>query len=309
MNLRVFFSIAVFCAWALAPYGASAQQSDAVIFSVSPRDADPAITRFVDDDVVLSKRTVRADAPLLVFLPGTHGVPQNVKRFLAAAALDGYRAIGLMYDDADAVNVICPQNPDPSCTALVRRKRIYGVNDTKLIDDQPQESIVNRLVKLLQYLDAQRPAEGWKAYLAGAQPNWSRIAVSGHSQGAGMAAFIAKEHAVARVILFSSPWDFQRGGALSPWLREPSATPPDRWFAAYHTKEPMARFIARAYLALGIPSANVRVLSLEPQPNANVARLGRMVYHTSVVGDYTTPLNSDGTPAYSADWLFMLGHP
>jgi hypothetical protein len=32
--------------------------------------------------------------------------------------------------------------------------------------------------------------------------------LAGQSQGAGMAAFIVKRQAAARVILFSSPWDF-----------------------------------------------------------------------------------------------------
>src|SRR6266566_5654714 len=41
-----------------------------------------------------------------------------------------------------------------------------------------------------------------------APPKWGRIVLAGQSQGAGMAAFIAKRQAAARVILFSSPWDF-----------------------------------------------------------------------------------------------------
>ncbi len=224
----------------LGTHAVSAQGNDLVISFVSPHDADAAVTRFTDDDVIVSPRTVPKNAPLLVFLPGTNGSPQTLKRFLAVAASDGYRSIALTYDNANAVNVICQSDPHPSCSELVRRKRVYGVNDTPLIDDRPQESIVNRLIKILEYLNAKRPSEGWDTYLSNGEPDWSRIAVGGHSQGAGMAAFIAKEHDVARVLLFSSPWDFQRATGLSPWLRAPSATPPDRWFAAYHIREPMA---------------------------------------------------------------------
>ncbi len=267
-----------------------------VVSFVSPQETDQNITRFTENNVVVYRATVAPTAPLLAFLPGTHGKPENLKRFLTTAAIDGYRAIGLMYDDADAVNVICPSNPNPSCSALVRRKRIYGVDDTNLIDDRPVESIVNRLVKLLLYLNAQHPRDGWNRYLSDGAPDWSHIAIGGHSQGAGMAAFIAKEHAVARVLLFSSPWDFHVSSGLSPWLRAPSSTPSDRWFAAYHIREPMARLIVRA-------------LSLEPQAGKNVARFGAVAYHMSVVGDYTTPLTSNGTPEYLSDWLFLLGSP
>ena len=46
----------------------------------------------------------------------------------------------------------------------------------------------------------------------------------------GMAAYLAKEHSVARAVLFSSPWDSYggKGGqlpALAPWFVTSSATP------------------------------------------------------------------------------------
>ncbi len=57
-------------------------------------------------------------------------------------------------------------------------------------------------------------------------PKWGRIVLAGQSQGAGMAAFIAKRQAAARVILFSSPWDFvvSDGNArrLAPGSRRPA---------------------------------------------------------------------------------------
>ena len=141
-----------------------------------------------------------------------------------------------------------------------------------------------------------------------ASRNWSRIAVGGHSQGAGMAAFIAKDHACYRVILFSSPYDFHAPGQqLSAWLSKPPATPVGRWYALYHTREPMTSLIARAYAALGIPPSHVRALSLEPAAHAPSA--GAMIYHVSTIGDRVTPLAADGTPAYLPDWLFMLGTP
>ncbi len=278
-----------------------------VTYVVSPHDADPSVNRFLNGNIVTFAPNVSEAAPLLVFLPGTGGTPSGVRTFLATAALDGYRVIGLMYDDADAVNVVCPRNPNPSCSEQFRQKRIYGDPVTSVIDDLPSESIGSRLVHLLSYLSRTHPKDGWDAYLTGGAPNWARIAFAGHSQGAGMAAFIAKDHPLYRVILFSSPWDFQAPARLSSWLSKPPATPVSRWFGVYHVNEPMAGLISRAYAALQIPTANIRPLSLEPRHPPGTDRLGRMIYHVSVIGDGTTPLSSDGTPSYLPDWLFLLG--
>jgi hypothetical protein len=146
--------------------------------------------------------------------------------------------------------------------------------------------------------------EGWADYLENGQPKWSKIAVSGLSQGAGMAAYIAQKTRVVRVILFSSPWDnYGPRQTLAPWVvAGHGETPVDRWFAAYHEKEPTAATIARAYAALGIPSAQIRILSLEPAPNASAN-----AYHPSVVANGATPKAADGTPAYLGDWRFLLG--
>jgi hypothetical protein len=185
-------------------------------------------------------------APLAVFMPGTGGKPANTARLLHVVASQGYRVIGLEYDDEPAVVEVCPRSPFPRCSEDFRQRRIFGEGPVAFADNPPAESIVNRLVKLLQYLGQQYPGDGWEGYLSNGAPDWSQIVVSGLSQGAGMAAYIAKREPVARVVLFSSPWDFQgRDRTLAPWLAEPSATPPERWFAEYHEHEDTAALIAR----------------------------------------------------------------
>jgi hypothetical protein len=168
-------------------------------YRVAPHETDPAVTRFDDPHYVVFDRSAPASADLLVFLSGTGGKPAGVSDFLDLAAGQGYRVISLAYNDAPAVIAVCPQDPDPNCSARVRQKRIFGDNVTDRVDDAPAESIVNRLVKLLVTLDRQHPPEGWGAYLDNGAPRWDRIVVSGHSQGAGMAAFIAQRRKVARM--------------------------------------------------------------------------------------------------------------
>jgi hypothetical protein len=268
---------------------------------VTPARADSSVTRFTAPNYIVFERGVESSAPLLVFMPGTNGQPNRTSDFADVAAHQGYRVIGLEYNDTPAVAQICPRNPDPQCAAKFREKRIFGDGNFGLIDQRPEESIVHRLVTLLVRLDQDHPGEGWADYLDGGQPKWTRIAVSGLSQGAGMAAYIARKTRVARVILFSSPWDnYGRGRTLAPWMKDgAAATPAFLWFAEYHAKEPTADMIARAYKALGIPSANIRVFRLEPN--------GKAAYHPSVVANGGTPRNADGSPAYLNDWKFLLG--
>lgn len=119
-----------------------------------------------------------------------------------------------------------------------------------------------------------------------------------------MAAYVAQHTAVARVVLFSSPWDsYGRDKTLAPWVKRGNgATPVERWYGAYHRKEATAELIGRAYSALRIPKDHVHVFTLEPAA-ANSAN----PYHPSVVANGATPRAPDGTLAYAEEWRAMLG--
>jgi len=282
-------------------------QPGLVTHTVSPDVADPSVRRYLRDNIVAFRRDrVQPDAPLFLYLVGTGGAPDNGKLIAATAAAQGYRVVDLMYDDMPATAQACDHDPDPACAARFRQKRTFGDNVTDDIADQPQESVVRRLVALLGYLDHRYPKEGWGGYLRSGAVDWGRVAVSGHSQGAGIAAFIAKRFAVNRVVLFSSPWDYyhvDQGGhdarVSAPWLSAPSATPADRWYGAYHAREPQAQMIAQAYDRLKIPSGHVRVFTLAPK--------GSHSEHGSVSGDAGTPRLADGSPAYLPEWQFLIG--
>jgi hypothetical protein len=234
---------------------------------------DPKILRFDGPNYVFVNPEAKPNGQILLFLPGTGGDPPGPRSlFLAAAASAGYRVISLAYNDDISVAVFCPKSPIPLCSGKFRAMRLYG--NAKLgetaIDNTPEESIINRLARLLQYFDRLHPDAGWGGFLKNGEPDWERIAVSGQSQGAGMAAFLAKQHVVARVILFSSPWDYiERNGKneLAPWIATPSKTPPERWFGGYHARENAAGLLARSYAALRIPPDHIRVYTEDLPPN------------------------------------------
>lgn len=265
-----------------------------VSYAIKPSDTDSAIRHYDEPHQIVFRRGTGPQAELAVFMPGTDGKPANARRLLGVIAGQGYRVIGLEYDDTPAVVEVCPRNPSPTCSGEFRRKRIYGDGKSAVVDIPPAESIVNRLVRVLEYLERQHPGEGWGGYLSNGAPDWSRIVVSGLSQGAGMAAYIAKHEAVARVVLFSSPWDYQAPlRSLAPWIAEPGATPPERWFAEYHQRERTASLIRQAYEMLRIPPANIRVFDLP----AGAAAHGNNPFHGSTIR----------VPEYAPQWRFLFG--
>jgi hypothetical protein len=213
-----------------------------VMYLVSPVKTDPDIKDGDGDNLILFDPKGDPHANLLVFIGGTNrfrgdqpgfDIAQAFAKsfpsaFLSLAADLGYRVISLDFKYQPAGTAICPQMPDRSCYERFREKKVFGSGNMPEVPTTPAESIVNRLTKLLQYVARQYPDQGWEGYLVNGQPNWSRIALTGHSQGAGMAAFLAKRAKVARVILNSSPWDhYERPPAVDAWLSWPSATPYD----------------------------------------------------------------------------------
>jgi hypothetical protein len=116
------------------------------------------------------------------------------------------------------------------------------------------------------------------------------------SQGAGMAAFIAKRSLTRRVVLFSSPWDtWGPKQRPAPWLSDKSATPPNRWFAEYHRREKTAAQIARAYARLGIPADHIWLFN-ENLP-VDMTYISNNPYHVSTISNF----------AYMDRWLMMFG--
>jgi len=281
------------------------QSATLVVYTVSPNVADPSVKRFLRDSYAMFDRARSTPASkLFLYLVGTHGDPDDAKLLPLTAVSQGYRTINLMYNDVPATSQACDRDPDPACSEHFRQKRVYGDDTTHDIDDVPNESVMSRLTALLRYLEKNHAADGWGGYLLpDGSPNWKRMVLSGHSQGAGIAAFIAKKHEVDRVILFSSPWDHYYTAPhhqkLAPWIEWTSATPAERWWGMYHTAEPTAKLIQMAYEQLGMPASHIKPVSLAPRNGGEP--------HTSVSGDTSSPRDDHGDPVYRKDWVEMIG--
>ncbi|MFT6628068.1 MAG: hypothetical protein ACJA1R_001329 [Flavobacteriales bacterium] len=182
---------------------------------IRPDCTDPEITALADKNhLVIVPSDVTQDA-LWVHFGGSGGQPTNTENIGEAAAREGYRYISLAYTNEPSIasRCQCPDGPRPaSCDGEVRAEILYGVESTESFEMHADEAIVPRLVALLTFLDAEQFQQGWSRYLgADGQPEWEMIAVSGFSQGGGMAGLIARDHLVARALYLSKGADGSLG--------------------------------------------------------------------------------------------------
>jgi len=264
---------------------------------------------------------------LLVFLPGTSGTPGDHQKFLKVAALAGYHVLGLQYPNAVALGDKCGN--DLAAYGLARQEICTGTDSSPIteISVSSADSIQTRLLKAIQYLNTNYPSENWASYLSAGTIDWSKIFLAGYSQGAGHAAWLAANHPVAGVLLFSGVVDasYSNGGGTAvsaTWLSDaatPSGSPTQfgatarskfRWFV--NTGDGFYSGIKANLQTMGFGSAeastpqsvdgtsppynNKTLLATSHAPNA----------HASTCEDASTPLNPDSSPIFSQVWNYLL---
>ncbi|MDX2438266.1 MAG: hypothetical protein QNL88_14610 [Acidobacteriota bacterium] len=286
---------------------------------VFPWQTDGAIDQWLEPHVVDIDRTVSAKDLLFVHLPGSYDVPLFSILILDHAARLGYPAIGLRYPNGWTMSSLCVWNSDSGCFEKARLEIVNGEDRTPLLAVNRANSITNRLVKLLEYLDERFPEDDWARFLDGfGGVDWSKVIVSGHSQGSGHAAMIGHLHRVARVAMFAGATDYSvYYGRPAPWVGEPGATPPDRHFGFGHTADALvpANLLVELWTTLGLAeNRGVADVDLELPPYSEAHMLltsavpdgsGAFPNHSSVVVDTFTPKRSDGTPRFSVVWTAM----
>lgn len=273
------------------------------IVSVKPSSTNPAIHTWDTAHIIYYDPAIKSNK-ILLWLTGTGGTTKNVPvEFFKTALSQGYRVIALSFISTPAVSQICVGDildTKVDCTALFRRKRIFGDNDFSLIKDEPQDAIVPRFVNLLQWLVKHDAAGNWAQWLNNdsKKPAWNKIAIAGQSQGGGMAEFIGQQEVLARVISFSGGWDYanSKEKKIAGWYFNKPLTPMDNWYATYHINEIAATPLAEICTALQIPAGHVFALN-KPLLNVNAQ------------GDRANPYHGEGirNPVYKPIWILMLG--
>jgi len=154
-------------------------------YLVAPRDTDEEIDSWLAPHVVEIDRSVDPRDVVHIHIPGSYGVPTDSTLILKHAARKGYPSIGLRYPNSWTVYTLCTWSADPGCFEDVRLEILDGIDRTDVVDISPANSITNRVVKLLEYLDREHPDDDWRRFLDEyGDVAWSKVVVSGHSQGA-----------------------------------------------------------------------------------------------------------------------------
>lgn len=291
-----------------------------------PSVTDPAITQFNDRHFAVVDPVVASRARLVLFLPGTGANPFLYREFPRNAASLGFHALGLMYPNDSAINVLCEQfaPADPDAAGNARLEVIDGINRVNFLSVDGGNSIQHRLIKALQYLHNTYPSQGWGQYYSGNAVLWSKLIVCGHSQGSGMAAILAKTRVTDRCIIFAGMDWWVAGNRPYDWMFDTPQTPVDRWYLVAHERDQFLDFqemiTAAAALDVSRYGAHVQVESstsanhggrhflttnLEPAPAQPTS------YHGCPVVDAATPMQAVGTtstPVLKPVWDYILLH-
>jgi hypothetical protein len=288
------------------------------------REVSPSVTNSAIDINLSAHVVIRGDSAvglkqrLFVMLSGTGGIPRNQRMILRSGSTRGYHAISLSYPNDQVITALCANSPVDDCIGLVRREIVTGEDASPLVRINVPNSIQGRLFALLTYLSVTYPNEDWNLFLAAGRPDWTKITIAGHSQGAGHAAYMAKLYSLDRTVMFSSPVDPGTAtGSRTPWLSLPNVTSVSRQFGFTHTADELAPYSAVtsnwAIIGLGLFGAPVSVdtgsyegsrqllTSVAPNPN----NLENSPAHSATVVDFSTPLTSQGEPLYRPVWIYL----
>jgi hypothetical protein len=300
-----------------APIPPSATPPASVERQVTPSATDAAITTADEPHVAINPApSVAATGRLFVFLPGTGALPSQYRMILRVGAARGYHAIGLNYPNPTAVGVLCAADTDADCFWNVRSEVISGTNTSALLDVSTANSIVNRVQKLVAYLDRQFPTEGWGQYLAGGAIDWSRIVISGHSQGGGHAGVMTKLYAMSRACFFSSPADWRQVANVSAtWTIRANITGASQQFGFTHVQDQLVPYaqLRDIWQAMGLSAFGAPVngdLQLPPygsshQISTSATPVIDGAYHGSTVVDVATPKTLQGAAVFEPIWTYL----
>lgn len=286
---------------------------------VLPSTTDANITAPNYNHFVYINQGVTAKNKLFLFFPGTGGFPANTKLLLKHAANLGYHSIGLTYPNVQSINELCIGEPDTTCHSNARLEVYDGIDRHDSINVDVANSIKNRALKLLQYLETNFPTENWGQYYTDSTINWNKIIVSGHSQGGGHAGIISKINTVDRVVMFAATDWIQPLGRYADWISWSSATTSEKYFGFIHQQDEAISLILQkdTWIQYGmnaygsivfadtttLPYNNTHQLYTNETPNNNPTK-----FHGCVVADLYTPMNG-GVPVFEDVWTHLIDSP
>lgn len=184
------------------------------------------------------------------------------------------------YDNEPTVGSLCKLDLD--CYEPVRREILYGEDApapySTFKDVQKPNDVVSRLNALVAtlfqsgLLGATPPSA-----LAGGKLDVAKIRIGGHSQGGGHVGLFAKDFAVERVCMLSSPMDGTDTGGVGtavPWVSGTWATDLSKQRAVIHELDPGFLKAKANYDAMGLVEGThwTRLTFTTAEPHASTVK-------------------------------------
>lgn len=250
-------------------------------YEVAPNFTNNAYGSNENAHLIMRSSSAAGDR-LFLFIGGTWSKPKNYEVICDYIRNAGYHVISLSYpNNIPAAPLGSSENPE--VYSQYRQEICFGTPVSVDVDVDSLNSINQRFVNLLNYLVEKHTGEGWENFLESVTPVWSKITISGHSQGSGHAGYIAKQFAVDRVVMFAGPNDYQTATATpGDWLSDGSATALSDYFALLHAEDDVASYSnqvknLRAMDILGDSDTTIRI---ETQESPSFG--GYRAYHTGI---------------------------
>lgn len=296
---------------------ANAQLTERIIL---PSETDSTIDGVNNHHYAYLNTEVESLNKLLLYIPGTNANPWDYRLFKQTAANLGYHSIGISYENLVSLNIeVCPGTQDPTCHGRARREVWFEEDLHDSLEVNYNNSIINRVVKFLNYLSENYADENWQQYLLNdSTVNWEKVTIAGHSQGAGHAAFGSKFFRMNRVIMFS--WvDWMYPGTNPLWITTQGLTPDSSYFGFIHTGDAsIFNGIPTTWTNLGMnPYGAITNIDSIPPPFSNSHSLitsapinqapTQTNYHNATCVDWVTTITQSGDTLYKPVWEYLLG--
>jgi hypothetical protein len=287
-------------------------------YEITPTITDPDIKETGNKHYAYLDTRIANKNTLLIFLGGTGSSPAQYHLFCRMASSLGYHVINIDYLNT-IPGTVCRGSDDSECYSNYHHEMWFGVNVSDKLNVSKSNSLENRIVKLLTYLQTTHPEESWSKYITSGLPDYRNIVVTGHSQGGGHVTFIAFKAEVKKVISFSAPNDFLPDEDHSAtWLRNTPVTHIQNFYVLNHSGDEIVspaeqyqivseigllHFSDTVHLHVTTLPDDSHVLISDFDPNQN-AVTGRLKHNSTIV-DAVIPEGEAGKAILNS-WIYLL---
>lgn len=304
----LYIAIIVFCSCTKDDTTLDNTPAQNISVLITPKQTDNNYAS-TDENHYIVRNTKTHLNKLLLFIGGSYSVPKDYNDICDLGAKIGLDVISLSYPN-DVAAFAMSNSPDADGFKNFRDEICFGNQVSSIVNVDVLNCITTRATKLLIHLKNTYPSQDWGQYLTSANTIlWTKVIVSGHSQGSGHACYLAKKFLTDRVVMFSGPNDFSTYfNSAANWLSQTSVTPVNKYFSLLHTQDEVVPFSYQVAntRALGLLSTNQFPVLVDnllaPYTNAHSLSLNiaAISYHNAPIGQNVMLPNI---------WTYMLIAP